>query len=81
MKIEVGHNVNMKLEPLTTPHVNGNGLRTKISSERSQFTPTVVLSVLFLTTFFKWKISKVDVNISFSQTGSAERDVYVSPPA
>lgn len=71
----------MKLKARIAPHGNEDSMKYQLRSDCSQCTPTGIRVLLSLATLYEWRISKIDVTSAFLQTGHAERDVHVRPPA
>lgn len=78
-KVKVEDDDLFKLKAWKVPCGNGYADTSKLWSDCSMYLPTGYLIVLWICAIQKWRVEKVDVDMSLHQSGLADRRVYDQP--
>ena len=79
-KVKMNDDKALKLKARIAPHGNEDSLKHDLRSDCCVWPLTGIRLLLSMASLRKWRITKMDVESAFLQTGDANRNVYVVPP-
>lgn len=80
-KIKHLDNSSLDPKPRLAPHDSQDVLKYELCSDCALCSSPGIRIVISVATLCRWCMLKIDVKPTFLQRGTAERDVYVIPPA